>query len=163
MRKKENGFTLIELMVTIAVMAIIAMMAAPSFGNMMVNQKLKQNAIELRATLQQARSRAILTRTTTVVCPDKTAGTTPQAITQVLCGANLTAYTTMSPSQQADSVVLVPISQKVFLKTGSDLNFQFTAQGTSTVKKINLCGANRSYEINVLIPGIVTMAEGGAC
>ncbi|MDN5677915.1 MAG: prepilin-type N-terminal cleavage/methylation domain-containing protein, partial [Acinetobacter sp.] len=30
MQNKHKGFTLIELMVTIAVMAIIAMMAAPS-------------------------------------------------------------------------------------------------------------------------------------
>ena len=29
-----RGFTLIELMVTIAVFAVIAMMAAPSFGNL---------------------------------------------------------------------------------------------------------------------------------
>ncbi len=35
MRVRGNGFTLIELMVTIAVLAIIAMMAAPSFGAMM--------------------------------------------------------------------------------------------------------------------------------
>ncbi len=36
--KKNQGFTLIELMVTIAVMAIIAMMAAPSFGDMVPNK-----------------------------------------------------------------------------------------------------------------------------
>lgn len=43
---KNQGFTLIELMVTIAVMAIIAMMAAPSFGNMRINQKLKLSVME---------------------------------------------------------------------------------------------------------------------
>ena len=31
MQKKEQGFTLIELMVTIAILAIITTMAAPSF------------------------------------------------------------------------------------------------------------------------------------
>ncbi len=37
-----RGFTLIELMVTIAVLAIIVMMAAPSFGNMLAQQNLKK-------------------------------------------------------------------------------------------------------------------------
>ncbi len=39
MQNKQKGFTLIELMVTIAVMAIIAMMApAPSFNEINSNQ-----------------------------------------------------------------------------------------------------------------------------
>ena len=37
--KKNHGFTLIELMVTIAVMAIIATMAAPSFNNNLSSMK----------------------------------------------------------------------------------------------------------------------------
>lgn len=35
--KKNKGFTLIELMVTIAVLAIVAMMAAPSFIKLVRN------------------------------------------------------------------------------------------------------------------------------
>ena len=38
--KKNNGFTLIEMMVTIAIFAIIAAMAAPAFGKMVTRQKL---------------------------------------------------------------------------------------------------------------------------
>ena len=40
--KKNQGFTLIELIVTIAVMAIIAMMAAPSFNSQIYNYDLKK-------------------------------------------------------------------------------------------------------------------------
>ena len=43
----NRGFTLIELMVTIAVFAIIAMMAAPSFRTMQINQKLKLSVMEM--------------------------------------------------------------------------------------------------------------------
>ena len=53
MQRKEQGFTLIELMVTIAVMAIIAMMAAPSFGDMRDNQKLKLSVMEIKTGIQQ--------------------------------------------------------------------------------------------------------------
>ena len=62
MRKKENGFTLIELMVTIAVLAIIAMMAAPSMGNLLEKQRFQKKERELLSVLTQAKSQAILTR-----------------------------------------------------------------------------------------------------
>ena len=63
MREKENGFTLIELMVTIAVMAIIAMMAVPSFSNMLLKQNLKKSTQELANVLVQAISTIIITST----------------------------------------------------------------------------------------------------
>ncbi len=62
MQNQQKGFTLIELMVTIAVMAIIAMMAAPSFGDMLQRQNLNQSTRELVATLNQARAKAALER-----------------------------------------------------------------------------------------------------
>lgn len=58
----KRGFTLIELMVTIAVMAIIAMIAAPSFGNLIARQNLNKSTQELIATLQNARAKAVLER-----------------------------------------------------------------------------------------------------
>jgi prepilin-type N-terminal cleavage/methylation domain len=60
--QKNNGFTLIELMVTIAVMAIIAMLAAPSFGDMIVRQNLKKSTNELIGVLNQTRAKAVLER-----------------------------------------------------------------------------------------------------
>ena len=62
MQNKHKGFTLIELMVTIAVMAIIAMMAAPSFGDLLQRQNLNKSTRELAATLNQARAKAALER-----------------------------------------------------------------------------------------------------
>lgn len=59
---KNWGFTLIELMVTIAVLAIIATMAASSFGNMLQRQNLNKSTQDLIATLNQARSDAVIRR-----------------------------------------------------------------------------------------------------
>lgn len=59
---KSRGFTLIELMVTIAIMAIIASMAAPSFSNMLESRRYERNARELLQVLSQAKSQAILSR-----------------------------------------------------------------------------------------------------
>lgn len=60
--RKSQGFTLIELMVTIAVLAIISMIAAPSFGDLMLKKNLTKSAQELIATLNQARAKAALER-----------------------------------------------------------------------------------------------------
>lgn len=58
--QKKNGFTLIELMVTIAVLAILATMAVPSFGNIIKNQRFKENTNELINKIRQARTYAVL-------------------------------------------------------------------------------------------------------
>jgi len=58
----SRGFTLIELMVTIAVMAIIAMMAAPSFGNLVAEKRLNSEVQDLVSTLTDARGQAAALR-----------------------------------------------------------------------------------------------------
>jgi len=64
---KSRGFTLIELMVTIAVMAVIAMMAAPSFGNLLEKQRLNTTAKDLAYVFGQARSQSAVLRQNTTV------------------------------------------------------------------------------------------------
>lgn len=39
----KKGFTLIELMVTVSILVIIVMLAAPSFTNLLVKQNLNSN------------------------------------------------------------------------------------------------------------------------
>ena len=77
MRKKENGFTLIELMVTIAVLAIIAMMAAPSFGDLVAKQRLNTLARDFANLVTDARGHAISLRkniTIKLECPMNSGG-----------------------------------------------------------------------------------------
>ena len=69
--QKNRGFTLIELMVTIAVLAIVASIAAPSFSENITRQNLDNSAREILFALNEGRSRAIALRSTVVVCPNK--------------------------------------------------------------------------------------------
>lgn len=60
--QKNKGFTLIELMITVAILAIIITVAAPSFSDMMVQQNMKKSTNELISILNQTRARAALER-----------------------------------------------------------------------------------------------------
>lgn len=54
-----GGFTLLELMVTVAVAAILASLAAPSFRQYILNQRIKSASYDLISALSLARSEAI--------------------------------------------------------------------------------------------------------
>lgn len=56
---KERGFTLIELMVTLAVAAILFTVGIPSFRDFIMNSRLVGNANEFAAAINLARSAAI--------------------------------------------------------------------------------------------------------
>ena len=72
MQRKEQGFTLIELMVTLAILAIIATLAAPSFGNLVAKKKLDTAARDFALVFGEARGQAISLRkniTIKLTCP----------------------------------------------------------------------------------------------
>lgn len=72
---RQRGFSLIELMVVVAMVAIFASLAAPSFSNFVVGQRVKTTAYDLATSLLLARSEALKRNQTVTVAPtDTTAG-----------------------------------------------------------------------------------------
>lgn len=63
--RNVRGFTLIELITTIVVLAILVGLALPSFRSFVANQRIRNASFDLMASLTLARSEAI-TRATTV-------------------------------------------------------------------------------------------------
>lgn len=70
----QKGFTLIELMVTLAVLAIVLSMAAPSFSSMLQDNRASALGSELQGALQFARSEAVKRRQSVVICRSNAAG-----------------------------------------------------------------------------------------
>ena len=56
------GFTLIELMVTIAVLAIIVSIAAPNISTQLANQRVKATTTTLENALKEAKAESVIRR-----------------------------------------------------------------------------------------------------
>lgn len=64
----NRGFTLIELMVTIAVLAIVIVIAAPSFTSVIQSNRTTALHHEILGAIQLARSEAVKRRKEVIVC-----------------------------------------------------------------------------------------------
>ena len=59
LRAAQRGFTLIELMIVVTLVAVLISLTAPSFSRMLARGKLEGAASELVTDLQYARSEAV--------------------------------------------------------------------------------------------------------
>lgn len=66
---RQGGFALVELVVTVAVIAIVGMIAAPSFRDMLLRSRLTAGANEVSAAVQSARLEALRTNGRVELCP----------------------------------------------------------------------------------------------
>jgi type IV fimbrial biogenesis protein FimT len=67
-----RGFTMIELMVTLTILAVLTVVAAPSFNNALLSNRLAGVANSFTASTQLARSEAIKRNSTVRLCRSST-------------------------------------------------------------------------------------------
>ncbi|MDR7015992.1 GspH/FimT family pseudopilin [Acinetobacter sp. 3657] len=160
---KGRGFTLIELMVTIAILAIVAMMAVPSFGNMVARQKLNAATRELTLAINQAKSQAALMKTTVAVCLNRT--NTDDDFNKHKCATALIPNYAALDQQEVQNtrVISVQIDPQVAIESTSAEMILFNDVGSATTAEtFSFCKSAQNRTIEVTRLGNVRQVA-GAC
>lgn len=147
--KSAGGFTVIELMVTMAILAIMMGLGIPSFRAFISSQKVKTGSYELMTSLVIARSEAVKRNTTVTLTPTSTSkwnqgwsvtgsGATLHTQSEIQ-GLTVTTYTN-STCTAAGTVANIAFSNSG--RTSASSCYKFTADSTSNTRcvKVDLTG-----------------------
>lgn len=102
-KRRQMGFTAIELMVVVSIVAVLAALAAPSFAPIIERLRVRQAVEEMTATLYFARSEAIKRGGNITVIKTDLSSDCPQATsaTEWGCGWRVFVDTNNNGTQQA--------------------------------------------------------------
>ena len=112
LRTTNSGFTLIELMVTIAVLAIIVGIAAPSISTQLANQRVKSTTSTIANALKEAKVESILRRQNVTVVYTSTSP--PQTIKLKVGSDNISTYNLNARSTVTQTITPSTVSSIVF-------------------------------------------------
>ena len=165
----QTGFTLVELIITLAIAAIIMTQALPSFSSFIVNSRIITQTNDLVADINLARSEAIARGVRVVLCTsansraagatcDGTAGTWNTgwlmfADDDGTTGINTVTDTLIRIGQPADSTIAIMAN----IAGSTDLQFEpngtANEAGTVTFALCDSRGASDGRQINVNVVG----------
>lgn len=145
---------MIELMVVIAVVAILAAVATPSFSKFVLGQRVKTASFDMASTLLLARSEAIKRNTNVTIAPnDASNWAGGWKVTLVATGG---AVVTLSEQTAYSGLTIgVPSSLASLIYAGS-------SGRPSAGIKFQLSGADTTRCVTVDVSG-VTSTKTGAC
>lgn len=147
--QRNRGFTLIELIVTIAVLGVITAMAVPAMGNILAKQQLNSTTREFIKTLTTAKTQAVLLRKEITVQLNSTVTDTQYIYNwQPSTGNTLTA-----PA----SIPTIIFTADGTLKSSNSGGF------SSTSFTICNASANKSKTITLTRMGGITLDGEGSC
>lgn len=137
-----SGFTLVELAVTISIIAVLAMLAAPGFRELVASQRVQSASMDVYTDLIRTRSEA-LKQNADATMSSNSAGTDWSSGWKVANGT--TDFEKHGPTS---NITMTGSGSTVTYKTNGRLppgaipSFALSAPGTTTVRcvKVNLSG-----------------------
>lgn len=144
---RPGGFSLVELMVTITLFAIVTTMAMPTFISFIKNNRLSTSANDFLASLQTARSEAVKRGLPVTVC----ASSDPtDAVPQCTTASGATAWivywsTSVGVAQPASAANIIEVHPalptKVKFQTGGNQQITFASTGFPAAGVANISQA----------------------
>ena len=131
--KHQSGLSLIELLITVAIVAIIAGIAAPGFNQLVQDNRTTQAANQLLSLINYARSEAIKTRAAVSLCSSNNPGATSP-----MCAANWGGNTLIAfldpdgngaPGGQAQILRTLAIPTALSFRGNSNTNISYGGDG----------------------------------
>ena len=161
-RHALRGFTLIELMIAIALLGILLTLAVPSFNDLTQRMRIESAANSLSVAFATARSEAVKRGRNISVC--KSADSTSCATSGDWSSGWVIYATAGTPIKVFDA-------PNGGLSMGGDANLvsvvTFTATGASTLAaagSVQVCKSGQAAKVvSVAVSGRVRVASGGAC
>ena len=145
MKRFENGFTLIELMVTVTIAIIITTVAIPSLSSVYDKVRASNSIDTIQSSFTFARSQAVSLGARVTICP--LSGTT--CGTSWINGYSIFIDNTPFGSKESTDTVLKefgPFNTNDFIKS-SFSSFSYTPDGMSTTSAsntINYCPTSKT-------------------
>jgi general secretion pathway protein H len=143
---KFRGFTLLEVMVVLVIMALILVVVPPFLPNVMASTHVKSAARELAASLKTARSQAInhQSETTLLVNIDQESYVLTEGSRNLK--SNNQTYKNLVLPDAADLSLITAESEKLSENEGQ---IRFFPDGSSTGGQIKLAFKDQEYLVNV--------------
>jgi type IV fimbrial biogenesis protein FimT len=155
-QKHCSGFTLIELVITITIAAILIAIVVPSFNSIIESSKERATRDALISAIYTAREQAISKRVKVYLCPTSDGAT---CLETTSWGSQWLVY--------QEGEVMIHHTSKTDLIGSTVAKITFSATGHSTANTFNICSntdQSSIYELSLNRMGRVSYTSGtGVC
>ena len=127
-RRRQRGFTMVELIITVSIAAVLLALAVPSFRNITLASKLATTSNDVVAAINTARMEAIRRNAPTQLCSDSSSANTNDVL-GAACGTAVGAvYVLVDGNAEPVRSNTIGITMPIQL-TGNVTAVRFTGQG----------------------------------
>jgi type IV fimbrial biogenesis protein FimT len=168
MQARQQGFTMVELMVSVSIAAILAVMAAPSFSSFISKGRADSASKQMFSDLNMARVESIKRNRRVLVCPSPNTSTITGCATGnswangwVMCvdgdndGVCDSITATTDPNYPNPFAIRSPMSSGITM-TGTANPITFKPDGSGVLASLSIVSGSTTKTVSVATAGFVT-------